>query len=254
MVVRWRRVTETRGFREARIVLCAGLLVLAVLVLAGPLVMAGLVGTALPWDRLADIGEAFGGISAVLSAVALCGVGASLLYQQRQTRQELADIERQHHMELMRMAIENPGLMEVLDVKAADSPHWKQETYANLTMMYWLTIWELGEIDDEELRSMTSSMFESPISLQWWARVREEWIGTHARPRRRRFLAIVNSEFESAESVRRVQPRPPVPAIGASMQGYVLVGVAAIGLGYLCGRRIAPVRRPVRKERQDSAG
>jgi hypothetical protein len=69
-------------------ILIVGFGALLVLVLGSPLLMATVSGTALPWGRLADVGDAFGGVSALLSAVALCGIGASLIFQQRQVRQE----------------------------------------------------------------------------------------------------------------------------------------------------------------------
>src|SRR4051812_3253478 len=76
-------------------VLVSGFLIVVVVVLLSPLMMIRLSDSGLPWRQLADVGQAYGGASALLSAAALCGVGASLLFQRRQMRQELADIDRQ---------------------------------------------------------------------------------------------------------------------------------------------------------------
>jgi hypothetical protein len=115
----------------------------------------------------------------------------------------------------------------------------------------------LEKVDDDELKSMTSSMFQSSVSRRWWGRVREKWIGIHARPRRRHFLSIVNNEFRAAEVRHRAEPGPPVPAAGVSNAGsaaLVLLGAAGIGLGYLYRRRITSSRRSAMNERQDVTG
>lgn len=104
-------------------------------ILGMPLLMVAIADARLPWQRLADVGEAFGGVSALISAIALSGVVASLLFQQRQTRQQIADIDGQHHVELLKLAIDNPELIEVLDSEVARGPHARHEIYANLTMM-----------------------------------------------------------------------------------------------------------------------
>ncbi|MEV6348898.1 DUF6082 family protein [Actinoplanes sp. NPDC051851] len=222
--------------------------------LAVPVAMVLLSGAALPWDRLADIGDAFGGASALLSALALSGVGASLLFQQRQIRQELADLDRQQHLELLKLAIENPELIEVLDAETARGDHARQEIYANLTMMYWLAIWELGEIDDEELRGMAASMFRSGITRQWWARVGDAWIGTREHPERHRFIDIVTGEFRAAGRVAtgtgapaaKARPFPGGAAVAVSGL-VVLGGLLVFGRAY--ARRSRSARTSSTKER-----
>jgi len=100
--------------------LLPGALVLVVAaVLMSPLLMVHLSSKGLPWQQLADIGQAYGGASALLSAAALCGVVASLLFQRRQVRQELAEMDRQQHIELMRIALEHPDGKHALSAPKA---------------------------------------------------------------------------------------------------------------------------------------
>jgi len=197
------RLKDRRSLDPARTqtgLLISGFIVVVAVVVVSPLLMVRLSDSRLPWSQLADVGQAYGGASALLSAAALCGVGASLLFQRRQVRQELADIDRQQHMELLRLAIDNPELIEVLDARTANSPHARQDLYANLTMMYWLAVWQLGEVDDDELRGMAAAMFQSEVTRNWWSRVGAIWIGTKSRTDRRRFVAIISSELMQAES------------------------------------------------------
>jgi hypothetical protein len=238
------------GNPRARL-LAAGLVAVAVLVLASPLLMLVLPASALPWARLANIGDAYGGVSALLSALALCGVGASLIFQRRQVRQELADFDRQQHMELLKLAIDNPELIQVLDAGAADREDARAEIYANLMMMYWLTIWELGEIGEQELRGMASAMFGSRLTREWWRRVGDNWVGTRNRPGRVRFLEIVSDECAAA----RPGAEPPV---SAPPWTFVFAGAAVVACGVVLarrrqGRRIRPDRTSSMKQRQASA-
>jgi hypothetical protein len=202
--------------------------------------MVRLTGASLPWNQLADVGDAYGGASAILSAAALCGVGASLIFQQRQVRQELANIDRQQHMELLKLAIENPDLIEVLDADTARAPHARQQLYANLTMMYWLAVWQLGEVDEDELRMMAAGMFRSEITRSWWARYGSIWIGTRSRPDRRRFVSIVTQELKAAERAAKTTQQARSLAIDESAvdpsdaRGAVLASLAAgASLGFV---------------------
>ncbi|MEU8610347.1 DUF6082 family protein [Actinoplanes sp. NPDC048791] len=181
----------------------AGLLLAIVLVLFFPLLIVHLSG--LPWDRLADVGDAYGGASALLSAVALCGVGASLVYQQRQLRQEMVMIRRQQHFELVRLGIDDIELLRAVDQDLADSSDGRQQAYLNLMTNYWHSMWELGEIDDEELRELASSIFRGELGRRWWAKYGESWIGTRRRPGRRRFIDMM-SEVCAAESAAAAVP------------------------------------------------
>ncbi|MFF5297510.1 DUF6082 family protein [Paractinoplanes globisporus] len=253
----------TRRSRFARSgragLLVAGFLAIMVIVLGSPLLLAALSGTALPWGRLADVGDAFEGASALLSAIALCGIGASLLYQQRQVRQELAGMDRQQHAELLKLALDNPEFMEMLNGEPA-GPHARQETYANLTMMYWLAIWELGEIDDDELRLMVGSLFRSDVARRWWARVGAVWIGTRHRPERVRFLSIISAEHALAQravveshcEVRAVDRHRPNVAAGAALAVGVAVGLGFRLLGRCQGRRRRSARMSSIKRRHVS--
>ncbi|MFI1994841.1 DUF6082 family protein [Actinoplanes sp. NPDC020271] len=253
-MVAWVNVAKPAGMRRNRIHRWStGVALVAVLTLAVPLLMMLLSVTALPWARLADVGDAFGGVSAVLSALALSGVGASLLFQQRQIRQELADLDRQQHMELLKLAIEHPELIEVLDSETAATTHPRHEIYANLTMMYWLAIWQLGEIDDAELHGMARSMFRSDISRQWWSRVGSEWIGTRLRPERHRFLEIITREHEAAAACDppTTRPRPATRGVGHALP-WLIALTGGIVLGGLYRRRNRSARISSMKARQDS--
>ncbi|GAA1618872.1 hypothetical protein GCM10009828_053820 [Actinoplanes couchii] len=205
------------------------LLAVVAAVLLSPLLMARAASGDLPWVQLANVGQAYGGASALLSAAALCGVVASLLFHRRQVHQELAEMDRQQHLELIKLALDNPEFLEVLDPKTASTPHARQELFINLMMMYWLAVWELGVVDETELRAMVADLFSSEISRSWWARVGRIWIDTRNNRERRRFVSIVSGEFT------RAQLSPPFtpPKTTSSRHELELIAIVALAGGLL---------------------
>ena len=185
------------------VVLSLTLAVGAGFVIWSPLLMYELLGESMPWPRLADVGEAYGGASALLSAAALSGIGASLFLQSRQMRQELMSLDKQRHFELVKLALDNPEFFEILDGGPLDAQDGKRRVYANLTLTYWLAIWELGEIGDGELRILTSTMFRSRVSRDWWGQVNRSWITVRGR-RRKQFMRIVHEEWAAANILSAV--------------------------------------------------
>jgi len=237
---RFRRPLNPSKLR-ARAVL-AGLLLVVALVLGLPLLMVHISGV--PWDHLADVGDAYGGASALLSAVALCGVGASLIYQQRQLRQEMVMIRRQQHFELIRLGIDDVDLLRAVDVELGEAPDGRQQAYLNLMTNYWHSMWELGEIDDEELRALGSSIFRGEVGCRWWAKYGESWIGTRQRPSRRRFIEMM-SEACAAE-VAWAAERPAIPQQSTSRRPALAAAAAAVIFGVIIGidrsRRFRSIR------------
>ncbi|GAA2574724.1 hypothetical protein GCM10010435_58020 [Winogradskya consettensis] len=188
-------------------------------VLWSPLIMYRVLGPAMPWHDLADAGQAYGGPSALLSAAALCGIGLSLIMQSKQIRQELTGFDRQRHFDLIKLALDNPEFFEVYEVGQVTKPQDRQKVYANLTMNYWLAIWELDEMNEATLRNLTASMFSGEIARSWWQQQRETWITVRTR-RRRRFMSVVNEEWNKANSTAppRPAPRPDLPCGTARRQ------------------------------------
>jgi len=62
------------------------------------------------WPLLGNIGQAYGGVSAVLSSLALIGIAASTAIQARQQKAEHIAIVRSFQLSLYDLARENPEL------------------------------------------------------------------------------------------------------------------------------------------------
>ena len=66
------------------------------------------------WTRLSDIGQTYGAVSALLTALALGGVVVSLLYQARDVKAAREQASRTFHHELLKMEMKNPFYMDTM--------------------------------------------------------------------------------------------------------------------------------------------
>jgi hypothetical protein len=208
-----------------------------------PLIMYRLLGDALPWATLANVGEAYGGASALLSAAALCAIGVSLVLQSRQMRRELLSLDKQRHFDLVKLALENPEFFEVMDGVPVEERDGRQRVYANLTLNYWLALWELNEIDEPQLRMLTANMFRSSISRDWWRQVHGNWTAARGR-RRQQFIRIVHEEWTSAvaSNMTRTSKRPGAHSLTPT-NAASRYGATALWCAVAVGGAIAVARR-----------
>ena len=114
------------------------------------------------WERLANIGQAYGSVSMLLSALALVGVVATTISQNRQDRIPLEYAQRDQHALLLKMAIDDAVLMECWGSLTQDPApeRRRQRAYINLILNFWATTWQLGgmpEASCEDYWRLTSS-------------------------------------------------------------------------------------------------
>jgi Family of unknown function (DUF6082) len=77
------------------------------LILVSPLLLRQLAQIkGIDWTELSNIGQTYGAVSAILSAVALIGITISLVIQARQARTERVRITRERQMELLRIILD----------------------------------------------------------------------------------------------------------------------------------------------------
>jgi hypothetical protein len=221
-----------------------GLVAVAAAVLAAllwsPFVLQEVAGSkGVDWNRLSQIGAAYGFTSAIVSALALAGVAGSLIVQNRQARAEQVQGIRSYYLELVRLELEDMALYQpvwgVTDI--ADPHERKRHVYADLMMNYAWMGYEIGTIREPLLRDMLSGMFTGEAGRHYWSRARTSWTASSSGSRiGRRFLAIVGEEHARAVAAgpptrSAVAPSPPdVPGAGAAPVWRTAAG-ALIGLG-----------------------
>jgi hypothetical protein len=209
-------------------------------VLLSPFVLEELSGSeGVDWNRLSQIGAAYGFTSAIVSALALTGVAASLIVQNRQARADQVQGIRSYYLELVRLELDDMPLFQPVwgDTDIADPHEQKRHVYADLMMNYAWMGFEIGTIGESLLRDMLAGMFTGEAGRHYWSRAHTSWIASSSGSRvGRRFLAIVGEEHARAVTSgpptrSPIASRPPAaPAAGASPAWRTSVG-ALIGLG-----------------------
>jgi hypothetical protein len=103
--------------RRVRLIMVVTVLTIALLVLVvlSPLILEELgASVRINWAQLSNIGQTYGAVSALLTAMALLGVVASLFLQARDVKNSREQAWRTFHHELIRMELDDPLYMTAL--------------------------------------------------------------------------------------------------------------------------------------------
>ena len=150
------------------------------------------------WERLANIGQAYGSVSMLLSALALVGVVATTISQNRQARIALEYAQRDQHALLLKMAIDDAVLMECWGSLTQDPApeRRRQRAYINLILNFWATTWQLGGMPESQLRGLLAAdIFATEIGLRFWEQARLTRKVVHAGAQPAAFDRIVEDEY-----------------------------------------------------------
>ncbi|MFG1864827.1 DUF6082 family protein [Microbispora bryophytorum] len=209
---------------------------------------------AVDWGLVGQVGETYGGASAVLAALAFVAIAISLILQASQLRSARVQVVRNIHRDLLRLAMENPSLYRpVIGAEAhATDDDVRQHLYAVLWMNYMSLAFEERVVFESSLRKeMLRGMFTSQSGRDWWERVRDAWHdGTRGSRAERKFYEIVDSEYRRAlnsePSGLSWEERPGRPISPDSARSkrkwWVVVGPTAVAVVVLLvpkvGRRL----------------
>jgi hypothetical protein len=91
----------------ALVIICAAAIVAVVF---APLGIAVIVGKDRNWAFLGNVGQAYGGISVLISALALIGITGALLIQVRQHRLDMITVNRERQSGIYAVVREDPRL------------------------------------------------------------------------------------------------------------------------------------------------
>jgi hypothetical protein len=189
-----------------------GFLVLGVVI--SPVAFSAVGAADRDWGRLSTIGQAYGSVSALLSAAALCLV---VLLQRHQVRHERLTLVRDMHLSVVGTALDDPEYCQCWGARVAgDDMDERLFYYTSSILTLWWYAYEIGDLRDEQVRSYGRGMFESEVPREYW-RMHGRWRLSGVRTRRhRRFLLIIDEAFQEAEASgppvrRRERARSPRP-------------------------------------------
>jgi len=165
------------------------------------------------WIRLGNIGQAYGGASAILAGVALVGISGSLLIQVRQARTERVRLVREQQFELLRLALDNLRVYApVLGTRTGSTAdEVRQFLFATMSMVNALLGYETGIFTKQDLtEEILPSMFATEPGRKWWEVAQKYWTPRANMTRReRQFMQIANDEYRRVI----VSGRPPVKRV-----------------------------------------
>jgi hypothetical protein len=182
------------------------------LVVVSPLALAALDGDGENWERIGNIAQAYGAVSALLSGLAVVGVAVSLVLQAREAKASRVQNTRTMHMEFTKLAMENPEYLGCWGGPDASRTVLlrRQHMYVNLVVSHWEMWFELGDLTERWLASMCDEIFAGEIGRSFWARTREARISTASTRRMKHFNQIIDARYEAAlDTPPRTDPALP---------------------------------------------
>lgn len=193
----WDFYTQTKRPRRQQITLtAAGCLIVIALLAPLPFLLNGRLSDSAV-IRVANIGQAFGIASAIMSALALGFVALSLIYQGRQTRDLQAISWRDAHEGLVRMVMDEPELLGpcMIDYDRFDNVEQaRQYLFTTLWLAHARVGLRTGFLTETDLRDeICGGMFHNETGRQLW---RLRWDVLASRGGVDYFTQVVNEEYD----------------------------------------------------------
>lgn len=246
-------VTRQRVMRVAVSVAVAAALLAAALL--SPFALQAFArGYDLEWHDLSDVAQTYEAASAILSALALFGVSASLLFQAKQVNSQRVEVVRGLHYRLSEIAYTDPETFLPCwrPIPAPTLDGKRQHLYQNLVFSYFSMLFELTDFSVAQMRNIARSHFRGEAARQYWKAVKEQgWVPTFTATltprRRRRLVEILHEEYDLAQGTPTVTPLrfyadsddaatpPPAEPRRPAGRPAMTVPVVAVAAGLLVG-------------------
>ena len=185
-----------------RIAIVISAVSLLILVVASPIVLQQAAQVrGISWAKLSYVGQTYGAVSALISALALGGVAVSLLYQSRELRTGREESSRTSHYRLLKMEMDDPFYMAIMasdwgkNVGLSDYDSLRKYEFVHMWISFWESQYKLREMSDSELRNETcDELFASPAGRKYWAVIGKSKLENY-KGRLLRFARIVDEEY-----------------------------------------------------------
>jgi hypothetical protein len=135
------------------------------LVALSPLALTWIADARSDWVTPANIGQAYGGVAAVLAGLALCGVVVSIAIQRRQLAIQLNLAVRERQFDLTRMLLEYPEATAKLLRSSIDT----ESALLNLHIAQWWLAFDTSAADPAALKAELALVFQTEDARRWWA-------------------------------------------------------------------------------------
>jgi hypothetical protein len=164
-----------------------------VMFLAPPIVSWYVSDSKLDWVQLANVGQAYGFSATIISAMALIAIALSLRMQAIEARAQRRENHRAYHMQLLTMAIEDPGLAECVPSRFDAHFEKKKLYYMNLWFWWWNYNYSAGLISEHSLRRSIAYYASSELGRHYLD-AHVEWRDPTMDRTQKEFFRIVDDE------------------------------------------------------------
>jgi hypothetical protein len=167
-------------------------------IVISPLALQLLAKKKLNWSLFSNIGQSYGAVSAILSALAFLGIALALILQVRQSRESRIYSIRELHSNLLRMGMADSRYLEAWgNFSASVSLDRDVTIYANLMMNYLASLYETRAADLEEVRYYAREIFDGEVGRVYWESCRGAWL-KFSRGRAKRLAWMIEDEYQRA--------------------------------------------------------
>jgi hypothetical protein len=220
------------------------------IVVLSPFEMGYLAGFRHDWDILGNIGQAYGGASAILSAIALIGVAGSLLLQTRQHSIDRMTAVRTQQGRIYDVVREDPALYWPAVGGHYDNDRSVRQRIMRIeSLRYILAGYETGYIPEANLRSeFFPGFFTYEENRKSWDAIRPtwaEWVEDIQSKKHKKFVSIADQELARARAAGPGIPFPQSADLNrrafdelAKWRLPIVAGAAAAALTFLLTRRL----------------
>ncbi|WP_143232729.1 DUF6082 family protein [Actinoplanes regularis] len=187
------------------------------------------------WRDLADIGQTYGVASAIYSALAVAGVAAGLIYQERAYRLARVQSIRTSHRELLARVMDNPQLYAPalgLTALRPTNDLLQQHLMTTSWVGYLYSTYDVGMVREKDLKSETLPfLFASESGRNWWETARQWWLSATDH-KNREFGRILDQAYQDAVAAGPATAATSEPDIESRAPAvdrtYLVIGTVAI--------------------------
>jgi Family of unknown function (DUF6082) len=198
--------------------------------------------TAANWGTLSDVGQAYGGVSAILTALALIGVAASLLVQRQQANIARTQAIRAFQLQMLTLCLDRPDTYYPLmgHEVVGTTEDARQQIFATYFLNYVHAGYSIDFFDEQSLMGdVFPRFFRFDTGRTYWETMRPVWVARYLTKKSRKYVGMLDTSYEQA-----VLTGPPVsatrsPATEGDDDGDRRRGQAALSLLFLGGGLIA---------------
>jgi hypothetical protein len=189
-------------FYGTRVTLIAILVATIIVIILAPLGMEWIAKASRDWVRLGNVGQAYGGVSALISAIALAGVVGSLLIQARQHSLDRITLTRSRQAQIYAIVREEPELYwPVVGNDYNNDDSVRREIFVLEYFHYFATGYLTGLFSEESLREETlPRFFRYQENREFWEIANRQWALSPSNRREQRFTRIMNEELARAKA------------------------------------------------------